>query len=264
MIETTPGKSTLPNSVITDVPKSVKNACGLVVGALIVDLCTLPSIIYSTSTNDLHGKLVFAAIVSLIYCTLTGFLVFKIRRRKNWARWTNALLTAVGVMMSLDSFTEDWALYPLVALLGCISAAMGVGAVWLLFNFQSNSWYMRPSEGGAKTNTGTYLSDPDRSWFNKFAYTCPSCEGIIPFLSKTVHSWGKVKRCPHCSQSIAPKLAYGKFFVLAFSLGLPIKMLGVFVPAFAFLNGSIVTGLVMGICIFLCFRFELVPDNAQP
>lgn len=261
MIETPSNDPALPNIAINDVPRSVKNACGLLIGALVVDISTLPSIIFATSTDDLRGKLVFAVVISLIYCALTAFLVLKVRRQKNWARWTTAVLVIVGVMMSLNSLSEDWVLYPLVALLSCISSAMGIGAVWLMFNPQSNNWYMQPSATGAVTGKCSAVSDSERSWFNKLSYTCPSCEGRIPFLSKTVHAWGKIKSCPHCGRSIKQKLAYGKFFFLAFALGLPIKMLGVFFPAFAFLKGSIVSGVLAGVFIFLCIRFESVLEN---
>lgn len=52
--------------------------------------------------------------------------------------------------------------------------------------------------------------------------------------------------------------AYGKFFMLGFVIGLPIKLLGVFIPALAFLKSSLATGLIMGILCMFCICFKQV------
>jgi hypothetical protein len=87
---------------------------------------------------------------------------------------------------------------------------------------------------------------------------CPNCHQNIPFFSKAVHSFGKVKTCPHCQRGMRQTLAYGKFFALAFGVGLPIKLLGVFVPALAFTKSSVTTGILFALFVFLCLRFKSV------
>ncbi len=52
--------------------------------------------------------------------------------------------------------------------------------------------------------------------------------------------------------------AYGKFFTLAFVIGLPIKLLGVFIPVLAFLKSSLATGLIWGVFMMFCMRFKQV------
>ncbi|WP_234083502.1 hypothetical protein [Azonexus sp. R2A61] len=52
--------------------------------------------------------------------------------------------------------------------------------------------------------------------------------------------------------------AYGKFFKLAFAVGLPIKLLGVFIPALAFLKCSLATGLIVGVFIMFSMRFKQI------
>lgn len=85
---------------------------------------------------------------------------------------------------------------------------------------------------------------------------CPNCHKQIPFFSKTVHSWGKVKVCPHCKGGMRQTFAFGKFFLLAFAVGLPIKLLGVFIPALAFTKSAVVTGVLIGLFSLLCLRFK--------
>ncbi len=87
---------------------------------------------------------------------------------------------------------------------------------------------------------------------------CPNCQQKIPFFSKAIHSWGKIKTCPHCASPMRQDFAYGKFFTLAFAVGLPITLLGVFIPALAFLKSSLATGLIMGVLIMFCMRFKQV------
>lgn len=52
--------------------------------------------------------------------------------------------------------------------------------------------------------------------------------------------------------------AYGKFLTMAFVIGLPIKLLGVYIPVLAFLKSSLATGLIMGVLLMLCMRFKQV------
>jgi len=85
---------------------------------------------------------------------------------------------------------------------------------------------------------------------------CPNCHQKIPFFSKAVQSWGKIKVCPHCNEGMRQTFAYGKFFVLAFAVGLPIKLLGVFVPALAFTKSSVVTAILVGLFSLFCLRFK--------
>lgn len=54
------------------------------------------------------------------------------------------------------------------------------------------------------------------------------------------------------------EIAYGKFVLLAFCLGLPIRMLGIFVRPLAFLDSSLTTALVFGLSWFYSVRFERV------
>lgn len=85
---------------------------------------------------------------------------------------------------------------------------------------------------------------------------CPNCHQKIPFFSKTVHSWGKVKNCPHCNGEMRQAFAIGKFFLLAFVVGLPIKLLGVVIPALAFTKSSVMSGILIGLFSLFCFYFK--------
>ncbi|MEI7430280.1 MAG: hypothetical protein WCL27_07465 [Betaproteobacteria bacterium] len=95
------------------------------------------------------------------------------------------------------------------------------------------------------------------------SYDCPCCHEKISFFSRTVHAWGKEKYCPHCGRAIKPGLAFGRFFLLAFAIGLPIKMLGLYIPSLAFFQSPIFSGLLMVIFTLMCFRFDAVEEDTK-
>ena len=64
-------------------------------------------------------------------------------------------------------------------------------------------------------------------------FQCPHCQGRISFFSRAVHGWRRRQTCPHCEQPIRQTLNFSRFFILAFMVGFPIKMLGVMSDALA-------------------------------
>jgi hypothetical protein len=95
-------------------------------------------------------------------------------------------------------------------------------------------------------------------------YECPYCDKKISFFSKAIFAFGKEKYCPHCGGTIKSGLAFGSFFLLAFAIGLPLKMLGLYIPSLVFLQSPIFSVLLMTIFIFMCFRFDAVEDTTKP
>ncbi len=71
---------------------------------------------------------------------------------------------------------------------------------------------------------------------------------------------GGVQPLPRCRSqralSLAEAFTFGKFSLLAFAVGLPIKLLGVFIPVLAFTKSSITTGVLLGLLSLGCLRFK--------
>jgi len=83
---------------------------------------------------------------------------------------------------------------------------------------------------------------------------CPHCQGTIGFFSKTMNSFGKKKRCPHCNKKIKVKPNWKILFLI-----LPLVFvfhLFVFKPAviLAGFSGSGITGVSGAIAVLLSLR----------
>ena len=87
---------------------------------------------------------------------------------------------------------------------------------------------------------------------------CPHCKRKISFFSKAVQGWRRAQQCPHCERPIRQSLNYSRFFILAFMVGLPIKLLGVFVEQFAFLQNVVATAVIVFVIMLFCLRFTKV------
>ena len=76
----------------------------------------------------------------LIY-VVSIFLIYKIGKGRNWARWALLIIFAIaiplGVLPTFDSIEHN----PVHALLGIAQLAAFVAAVFLLFQRQSSEWF---------------------------------------------------------------------------------------------------------------------------
>lgn len=236
-------------------PCQVINACRLLAASFTLGLLALPSILLDFPDSEQNTLMSFLAVFIVLYGVFVTLLVIKLCAGRNWARWATALLVVIGIYMIIESLADNWQKHRFLAVMDMVSIAIEVVAVWLLFAAQSNQWFSSQTMEHAALNAA-----PKKSLVNTlataFAIECPHCHKKIPFFSKIVHSWGKSKICPFCQEAIRQSLAHKEFFVLAFAIGLPIKLLGVFVPALAFLKGSLSSGLLVGVLIMLCLRFE--------
>lgn len=89
---------------------------------------------------------------------------------------------------------------------------------------------------------------------------CPHCQRKISFFSKAVQGWRRAQTCPHCARPIRQTLNFSRFFILAVAVGLPIKLLGVFVEQFAFLQNVVATAVIVFVIMLFCLRFDKADD----
>ena len=91
-------------------------------------------------------------------------------------------------------------------------------------------------------------------------FQCPHCQHSISFFSRAVHGWRRRQTCPHGQQPIRQTLNFSRFFILAFMVGFPIKMLGVFFEELAFLRNVGATALIVFVLMLFCLRFDKATD----
>ena len=84
---------------------------------------------------------------------------------------------------------------------------------------------------------------------------CPHCTRNISFFSKAMHGWRQAQVCPHCARPIRQTLNFSRFFILAFMLGLPVKLLGLYVEQLAFLQNVLATAVIVFVIMLFCLRF---------
>jgi len=54
---------------------------------------------------------------------------------------------------------------------------------------------------------------------------CPSCRHAIGIFSRAANQPGRLKQCPKCRKPFKIRIAYGRFFVIAFPLALAAGLL---------------------------------------
>lgn len=236
-------------------PREVSYAGFLLIGSLLLGLVQVPFEVMSYVSQEQHGFAIFLGILVAVFGALTLLLVSKIKQRKNWARWVMGVVVLLSFASTLNSFEEQWKESAVRTVLDCLTGLMELVAVGILFARRSNDWFANQSEINLPPNSPEEVSE-GRSSVTSMGYLCPWCGLRIAFFSKVIQAMGKHQTCPYCNKRIKRDVAYGKFFLLMFVVGLPIKLLGKTVPAFSFFGSSITTALVTGFLIMLCMGFK--------
>lgn len=236
-------------------PREVSYAGFLLIGSLLLGLVQAPFEVMSYDSQEQHGFAIFLVVFVAVFGALTLLLVSKTMQRKNWARWVIGVVVLLSFASTLNSFEEQWKESSVRSVLDFLTGLMELGAVGVLFARRSNDWFAHQPEINLPPSSPEEVSE-GRAKVTSMGYLCPCCGLRIAFLSKVVQAMGKNQTCPYCNKRIKRDVAYGKFFLLMFVVGLPIKLLGKTIPAFSFFGSSIATGLVTGFLIMLCMSFK--------
>lgn len=236
-------------------PREVSYAVFLLIASLLLGLLQMPFVVINYVSQEQHGFAIFLGVLVAVFGALTLLLVSKIKQRKNWARWVMGAVVLLGIASTLNSFEEQWKESTVWTVLDCLTGLMELVAVGVLFVRRSNDWFAYQSAIKLAPGSSEKVSE-DRPSVSSMGYLCPCCGLRIAFLSKVVQAMGNHQACPYCNKKIKRDVAYGKFFLLMFVVGLPIKLLGKIVPAFSFFGSSITTALVTGCLFLLCMGFK--------
>ncbi|QBX54296.1 hypothetical protein EXE58_01620 [Nocardioides seonyuensis] len=150
-------------ALMTEPPKSVRTAVNLIwarvaltVLTMVVTFVMLDSIIDEAlesqpptdgvSAADLEsftrafaiGTMVISLLVSV---GLAIVLLMFIKKGANWARIVFTVLTALGLLFGLFSFTQPQP--GIIPILNGVYMALGVATLWFLWQKDSNAWFAR-------------------------------------------------------------------------------------------------------------------------
>jgi hypothetical protein len=100
---------------------------------------------FDTEARAEAGVIVLAIAVVLVSALMLSLIYVAARKRKNWGRWTYAVLIA---LLMLQSLYDVWKhTQPLVDGLQMVSALLAATAVYFAFTADSNRWFAREPEG---------------------------------------------------------------------------------------------------------------------
>jgi len=92
----------------------------------------------STFTGFFIGTIIFVSICSLAFL---AFLIYKIRKGRNWARITFLVISAIGIPFSIFSVIASLTINPFPEILSIIEIILEITAIVLLFQKKSSEWF---------------------------------------------------------------------------------------------------------------------------
>lgn len=237
------------------VPREVTYAGSLLIWSFLLGLIPLPIQVMNYVSEGLQGFALFFGGLVAIFGAFTFFLVSKIKRRKNWARWIVLFAAFLNSALIIHTFRESWNASMGETALGCLTGLMELVATGILFARRSNDWFADQLgvQSAQNSTDGPGLYEPG---VTGMGYICPCCGLKIAFFSKVVNAIGNSQVCPYCNKNIKRDIAYGKFFALMLLIGFPVRLLGKGIPVFSFFSNSVTTAFLTGFLIMLCTRFK--------
>ena len=125
-------------------PVSVRNACALILVALVLGFATFIPGIAAPAPRMTAGLFVFETVFVAFFSALTYWLTIRIRQRSNRARVALLVLLASGWLLLAGSWQEEIAQAPIAALIDLGVTAIEVVAAWLLVSGDGAKWFARP------------------------------------------------------------------------------------------------------------------------
>lgn len=128
------------------VPPEIHEACGLILGSLVLSLLgSLAAGYFDTEPRPLIPEPPLLSLVwdlGMFFGTLAllPWLVLCLRRRKLWARWAMLALLAYGWLQVAQDIPVEWPRSAWVALTEGVTTLMEFAAVWLMFFGAGGQW----------------------------------------------------------------------------------------------------------------------------
>jgi hypothetical protein len=124
-------------------PVSVRNACALILIALVLGYGTLLPGIRAPQPEMSMGLFLFEAVWVIFFSWLTYWLTRLLRRRSNAARWATLVLLAIGWALMLATLQDEFNRSPMYVVIQVAASAIEAVAIWLLFTGVGAKWFAR-------------------------------------------------------------------------------------------------------------------------
>jgi hypothetical protein len=126
-------------------PQSVRRACQLLIASTLLGFAGVTPFELLTSARP--WPVLLGALAGVVAVTGVVFwLILKVYRGRNWARWTVLLLLAPSWALGAIEFPSEIVQAPIAAVVGVTTSAIDILACWLLFFGAGASSYFRQSE----------------------------------------------------------------------------------------------------------------------
>ncbi|ASO18124.1 hypothetical protein AHOG_02300 [Actinoalloteichus hoggarensis] len=89
-----------------------------------------------------RGAIIITVVITLLVAALNLLFVFMMRNGRNWARILLTVLSALGLLSSLNSLGDATA-NPLTLILTIVGIALPLAAVFLMFRPESNRYFQQ-------------------------------------------------------------------------------------------------------------------------
>lgn len=123
-------------------PDQVRSALILLYGSLVLgvvrSIIEYPRLVEMAASAGGSTYVISLQIFSFL---LVGWIIFKISRRKHWARATFAILGAIGLPFSIPVLIEAFDTSPISGGLGVAQAMAQVMAVVMLYMKDGRAWF---------------------------------------------------------------------------------------------------------------------------
>jgi hypothetical protein len=130
----------LPNAkpVSLGPPTSIREAGQLLLGAFGLDMF---GILFAGEEigTDFESVAVVVTAIAVSGIVLL-FLLWKLQRRKPWARWLLSVYVVVTVLYTARTVLDDWNSAPALALFSIAASGLEIYALTLLFASRSTAW----------------------------------------------------------------------------------------------------------------------------
>ncbi len=126
------------DGLITSQPKAFSNAVSLLWLALALSLIR---VFISPKSDTMLVYLPLAYVVLALIFFLKALLVYKIAKRRNWARISYLVIVVIGIFHVAPSLISEFGRAPIGGLLGFAVTAIQIVAVYLLFTSPCNALY---------------------------------------------------------------------------------------------------------------------------
>ncbi|HSH97962.1 MAG TPA: hypothetical protein VK954_06690 [Methyloradius sp.] len=88
----------------------------------------------------------FTLFVSLTVVAVVGWLIYKISKRKNWARITYLVPTLLGSVPYIPMLVGEFERSPFIGSLSVVQLVLQIFALWLLFTKPGSAWFKPVNE----------------------------------------------------------------------------------------------------------------------